>query len=116
MGRQQSRQSAATPGPGVLRVGGQQSQREQAEGGRSSAQRLLEQADRQQEVGRALAQESVGAYMDFLDATFSQYRAGAMASEQTAAGVLGAVTGATGRTRDAAAEGAQGPRRRPPSR
>ena len=63
-----------------------------------------------------MAQESVGAYMDFLDATFSQYRAGAMASEQTAAGVLGAVTGATGRTMDAAAEGAQGPRRRPPSR
>jgi hypothetical protein len=63
-----------------------------------------------------LAQESVGAYMDFLDATFSQYRAGAMASEQTAAGVLGAVTGATARTMDAAAEGAQGPQRGPPSR
>ncbi|MDP8944316.1 MAG: hypothetical protein M3N03_00080 [Actinomycetota bacterium] len=60
-----------------------------------------------------MAQESVGAYMDFLDATFSQYRAGAMASEQTAAGVLGAVTGATARAMDAAAEGAQGPRRRP---
>ena len=35
--------------------------REQAEGGRSGAQRLSEQADRQQEAGRALAQESVEA-------------------------------------------------------
>ena len=81
--------------------------REQAEGGRSSAQRLSEQADRQQEAGRALAQESVAAYMDFLDATFSQYEAGAMASGRTAAGVMGAVTDATASTMDAAAEGAR---------
>jgi hypothetical protein len=76
--------------------------REQAEAGRSGAQRLSEQADRQQEAGRAFAQESLGAYMDFLDATFSQYRAGAMASGQTAAGVVGTVTDATSRTMDAA--------------
>ncbi len=81
--------------------------KEQAEGGRLSAQRLSEQADRQQEAGRALAKESVGAYMDFLDSTFSQYRAGAMASGQTAAGVVGAVTDATARTMDVATEGAQ---------
>jgi hypothetical protein len=85
--------------------------REQAEGGRSGAERLSEQADRQQEAGRALAQESVEAYMDFLDVTFSQYRAGAMASGQTAAGVVGAATGAvtdaTARTMDAATLGAQ---------
>jgi hypothetical protein len=92
--------------------------REQAEGGRSAAQRFSEQADRQQEAGRALAQESFGAYMDFLDATFSQYRAGtewaagsakegAMAGGRTAAGVVGAMTDATARTMDAAAEGAQ---------
>ncbi len=85
--------------------------REQAEGGRSGAKRLSEQADRQQEAGRALAQESVEAYMDFLDASFSQYRAGAMASGQTAAGVVGAATGAvtdaTARTMDAATLGAQ---------
>ncbi len=85
--------------------------REQAEGGRSGAQRLSEQADRQQEAGRALAQESVEAYMDFLDASFSQYRAGAMASGRTAAGVVGAATGAvtdaTARTMDAATLGAQ---------
>ena len=92
--------------------------REQAEGGRSAAQRFSEQAERQQEAGRAMAQESVGAYMDFLDAAFSQYRAGtewaagnvqegAMASGRTAAGMMGAVTDATARTMDAAAEGAQ---------
>ena len=69
--------------------------KEQAEGGRSSAQRLSEQADRQQEAGRALARESVEAYMDFLDSAFSQYRAGAMASGQTAAGMMGAATDAT---------------------
>jgi hypothetical protein len=81
--------------------------KEQAEAGRSSAQRLSEQADRQQEAGRALARESVEAYMDFLDSTFSQYRAGAMASGQTAAGVVGAVTDATAHTMDVATEGAQ---------
>ena len=83
--------------------------REQAEVGRSGAKRLSEQADRQQEAGRAFAQESVEAYMNLLDATFSQYRA--MASGQTAAGVVGAATGAvtdaTARTMDAATEGAQ---------
>jgi hypothetical protein len=81
--------------------------KEQAEGGRSAAQRLSEQADRQQEAGRTLAQESFGAYMDFLDATFSQYRAGALASGQTAAGVVGAATDATARTVDAATGGAR---------
>jgi hypothetical protein len=78
--------------------------KEQAEGSRSSAKRLSEQADRQQEAGRALAKESLGAYMDFLDSTFSQYRAGAMASGQTAAGVVGAVGDATARTMEAATE------------
>jgi hypothetical protein len=79
--------------------------KEQAEVGRTSAQRLSEQADRQQEAGRALAQESVGAYLDFLDAAFSQYRAGAMASGQSVAGVVGAATDATVRTVDAATGG-----------
>jgi len=79
--------------------------KEQAEVGRSSAQRLSEQADRQQEAGRALAQESVGAYLDFLDAAFSQYRVGAMASGQSVAGVVGAATDATVRTVDAATGG-----------
>src|SRR5215208_1318679 len=79
--------------------------KEQAEGGRSSAQRLSEQADRQQEAGQALARESVEAYMDFLDSAFSQYRA--RASGQTAAGMMGAATDATARTVDAATEGAR---------
>jgi hypothetical protein len=89
--------------------------REQTEGNRAAVGRLSEQADRQQEAGRALAQESVEAYMDFLDATFSRYQSGteraaesvqegAMASGRTAAGLLGAATGAVA---DAAAEGAQ---------
>ena len=77
--------------------------KKQAEGGRSSAQRLSEQADRQQEAGRALARESVEAYMDFLDSAFSQYRAGG----QTAAGMMGAATDATARTVDAATESAR---------
>jgi hypothetical protein len=85
--------------------------REQVEGGHSGARRLSEQADRQQEAGRALAKESVEAYMDFLDTSFSQYRAGAMASGQTAASVVGAATGAvtdaTARTVGATTEGAQ---------
>ena len=71
------------------------------------ANNLKEQADRQQEAGGALAKESIGAYMDFLDSTFSQYRAGAMASGQIAAGVVGAVGDATARTMEAATEGAQ---------
>src|SRR5215210_4817624 len=81
--------------------------REQAEAGRTGAQRLSEQADRQQEAGRALAQESLGAYVGFLDATLAQYRAGAMASGRTAAGVVGTVTDATSRPVDAATQGVQ---------
>jgi hypothetical protein len=81
--------------------------RAQAEAGRAGAQRLSEQADRQQEAGRALAQESLGAYMDFLDTTLSQYRAGARAGGQTAAGVVGTVTDATSRTVGAATESVQ---------
>jgi hypothetical protein len=96
--------------------------REQAEGGRSAAQRLSEQADRQQEAGRALAQESLGAYMDFLDATFSRYRAGTeqaagsvqegmAAGGRTAAGLVGTATGAmtdaAASTLDTTAEGIQ---------
>ena len=72
--------------------------REQAEAGRSGAQRLSEQADRQQEAGRALAQESLGAYMDFL--TWNGIPL--LDAGQTAAGVVGTVTDATSRTVDAA--------------
>jgi len=96
--------------------------REQTEAGRSGAQELTEQAGRQQEAGREFAQESVEAYAQFLDDAFSRYRSGteraaqsvqegAMATGQTAAGLLGTATGvvtdATGRTLDATTEGAE---------
>ena len=48
--------------------------REQAESGRAASEQLTEQARRQQEAGRELAQESVNAYVEFLDTAFSQYR------------------------------------------
>jgi hypothetical protein len=51
--------------------------REQAESGQVVSERLTDQARRQQEAGRAFAQESVNAYMDFLDTAFSRYREGA---------------------------------------
>ena len=48
--------------------------REQTEAGRSNAQRLSEQAARQQAAGQELARESVEAYAKFLEDAFSQYR------------------------------------------
>jgi hypothetical protein len=50
--------------------------REQAESGRAASEQLTDQARRQQEAGQELAQESVNAYVDFLDTAFSQYREG----------------------------------------
>jgi hypothetical protein len=50
--------------------------KEQTESGLAASERLADQAMRQQEAGRAFAQESVNAYMDFLDTAFSQYREG----------------------------------------
>jgi hypothetical protein len=92
--------------------------REQTEASRSGAQQLSEQASRQQEAGQEFARESVGAYAEFLDDAFSRYRSGAeqvvgsvqegaMASGRSAAGLLGTVTDAAGRTLDATAEGAE---------
>jgi hypothetical protein len=92
--------------------------REQTEAGRSGAERLSVQAERQREAGQELARESVEAYAEFLDDAFSRYRSGterasqtvqegAMASGRTATGLLGAATGAvadaTGRAMDATA-------------
>jgi hypothetical protein len=48
--------------------------KEQTESGRAASEQLADQARRQQEAGQAFAQESVKAYMDFLDTAFSQYR------------------------------------------
>ena len=92
--------------------------KEQAEAGRSGAQQLSEQAGRQREAGQKFTRESVEAYAEFLDDAFSRYQSGteqvvgsvqegAMASGRSAAGLLGAVTDATGRTLGATAEGAE---------
>jgi hypothetical protein len=47
--------------------------RTQAENNRALSEDLIEQR-KQREASQALAQESVNAYMDFLDSTFSYYR------------------------------------------
>jgi hypothetical protein len=88
--------------------------REQTEASRANAQRLSEQAARQQEAGQALARESVEAYAEFLDDAFSRYRAGteqaaqsaregARTLSETTAGLVGTATGAVGATAGAAA-------------
>jgi len=88
--------------------------REQTEAGRSSAQRLSEQASRQQEAGQALARESVEAYAEFLDDAFSRYRGGTEQAAQSAregartvfettAGLVGTATGAASATAGATA-------------
>jgi hypothetical protein len=88
--------------------------REQTEAGRSSAQRLSEQAARQQEAGQALARESVQAYAEFLDDAFSRYRGGTEQAAQSAregartvfettAGLVGTATGAASATAGATA-------------
>src|SRR4028118_2126128 len=56
----------------------------QAEGGRAASERLTDQARRQQEAGRAVAQESAKAYMDFLNTAFSQYREGTQRAAESA--------------------------------
>jgi hypothetical protein len=92
--------------------------REQTEVGRANAQRLSEQAARQQEAGQALARESVEAYTQFLDEAFSRYRSGteqAAGSAQegmrtltdTTTGLLGTATGVVGATAGATVEGAE---------
>jgi hypothetical protein len=48
--------------------------RGQAEDNRAMAQELVDQQRRTQEAGQALTQESVGAYMDFVNSIFSFYQ------------------------------------------
>jgi hypothetical protein len=50
--------------------------KEQTESGRAASERLADQSRRQREAGQAFAQESVNAYMGFLDTAFSRYREG----------------------------------------
>jgi hypothetical protein len=78
--------------------------REQTEASRSGAERLSEQAHRQQQAGQEFARESVEAYAEFLDSAFSRYQAATERAAGTAAGVVGAATGAVA---DARAEGVE---------
>ena len=48
--------------------------RTQAESNRALAEDLIEQQRKQQEASQQLTQESVNAYMDFLNSMFSYYR------------------------------------------
>ena len=48
--------------------------RTQAENNRALSDELIEHQRKQQEASQALAQESLGAYMDFLNSMFSYYR------------------------------------------
>jgi hypothetical protein len=48
--------------------------RTQAENNRALAEDLVEQQRKQQEASQALTQESVNAYMDFLNSMFSYYQ------------------------------------------
>src|ERR687894_1682328 len=86
--------------------------RQQTEAGRSNAQRLSEQAARQQAAGQELARESVEAYAKFLEDAFSQYRSGTERAAESAregvrtlsemtAGLVGTATGAASATADA---------------
>lgn len=92
--------------------------RQQTEAGRSNAQRLSEQAARQQAAGQELARESVEAYAKFLEDAFSQYRSGTeQAAEstregvrtlsETTTGLLGTATGAVGATAEGAERAAE---------
>ena len=46
----------------------------QAENNRALAEDLIEQQQKQREATQAMAQETIGAYMDFLDTMFSHYQ------------------------------------------
>lgn len=49
---------------------------DQAEGNRAMVSGLLEQQQRQREASQALTQESMSAYMDFLNSMFTYYQGG----------------------------------------
>src|ERR687893_1185157 len=56
----------------------------QAEENRQATQRLADQQQRQAEATRTIAQESVGAYLDFMDSMYSWWLAGIQTAEQGA--------------------------------
>ena len=56
--------------------------RTQAEGNRALSEDLIAQQRKQQEASQALAQESVNAYMDFLNSMFAYYKDGLEAARK----------------------------------
>jgi hypothetical protein len=58
--------------------------RAQAEENRQAAERLADQQQRQAEATQTLAQESVGAYMEFMDSMFSYWQGVLKTAEQGA--------------------------------
>jgi len=56
--------------------------RTQAEGNRALSEDLIEQQRKQQEASKALAQESVNAYMDLAYAPFTYYKEGLEAARK----------------------------------
>jgi hypothetical protein len=58
--------------------------RAQAEENRQATQQLADQQQRQAEATRTIAQESVGAYLDFMDSMYSWWLGGIQTAEQGA--------------------------------
>src|SRR5215212_9657791 len=58
--------------------------RAQAEETRQATEQLADQQQRRQEAGQQIAQESVGAYMAFVDSMFSYWQGGIQTAEQGA--------------------------------
>jgi hypothetical protein len=54
----------------------------QAEENRRATQQLAEQQQRQAEAAQSIAQESVGAYLEFVDSMFSYWPGGIQAAEE----------------------------------
>src|SRR5918992_2961021 len=56
--------------------------RAQAEENRQASQQLVDQQQRQADAAQTLTQESVGAYMDFMDSMFSYWQGGIQTAER----------------------------------
>jgi predicted RNA polymerase sigma factor len=57
--------------------------RAQAEENRQATQQLADQQQRRQEAGQQIAQETVGAYMAFMDSMFSYWQGGIQTAERS---------------------------------
>src|SRR5215210_8156180 len=58
--------------------------RAQAEENRQMTEQLVDQQQRRREAGQQIAQESIGAYMAFMDSMFSYWQGGIQTAEQGA--------------------------------